>query len=233
MKKETIFIETKSHYSKDDLPVITVGRFQSNINIKRSCYRENNSSNLLACLRNNTFDLNDTIIDMRQNVYLGKNSSVEKSNWKMGFHNAYSGRTYTISDGFELSSSDFLKIKLPGSGIQPGGVYTIDFHDRNHYIEASEQYEDFQRPSVVLAKGTRVYMHLKAEKIVLLPEVSNCNDNKDYSFLNCVKVNTSKFFKIRILSIFRSGLIQRLGAGIHGISNQIPDFQHVHQQRYQ
>ena len=187
LKNETIFIGSQSHYSKDDFPVVTIKRAHDNIdNMKGDCYSRNDSSDLMECVRNYTFDLNDTIMDMRQNVYMGANSSVNKSNWKMGYSNSYSGRTYTISDGFELSYSDYLQISLPRDG-----RYAIDFHDKNHYIEASEQFEDFQRPAIYLDKGNILFMHLKVEKVVLLPEVSNCNDNKDYSFLNCVKVNMS------------------------------------------
>ena len=96
LKKETIFIETKSQYSKNDFPVISITRSHANrAIIKDDCFSRNDLVDLaLECLRNYTFEFNDTIIDMRQNVYMGDNLSLKKSSWKMGFWNSYFGRTY-------------------------------------------------------------------------------------------------------------------------------------------
>lgn len=188
IRKETIFIENTGHYSHLDFPVISITRYPDNQTIKEECYSKNKSKELLDCVRNKTFDLNNTIIDMRQNIYSGANSLVDKGKWEKTYLITYYGKIFSLQE-YDMSYTDYLMIRLPGSG-----RYHIDLHDRNHYIGGSEQYEDFQRPQLYLEKakrfeaGIQAIINLKIEKVILLPEVSNCNDEYDYSFYNCIKV---------------------------------------------
>ena len=69
-----------------------------------------------------------------------------------------------------------------------GKFYGIDLHDRHFYMDFSEQFVDFQRVQVKLENGFKKMMWIKIEQTILLPELSDCNTDEQYSFLRCSKV---------------------------------------------
>ena len=183
LRKETIFIETQRDYLQSDFPHISVTRFPHNENTKEECYSKKNLTNLMDCLSENTYDLNNTILDMRQQIYQGAYNSVDYTKWQLRYMIAYWGRTYTWKEKYVLSDTDYARIILPSNG-----KYIVEFHDKSHYVETSEQYEDFQRVTIIIEKGKKYDIFLRTEEINSLPEVTNCNSDDSYSFLSCAKV---------------------------------------------
>ena len=132
------------------------------------------------------FDQNQgiTVKDIWENFYYGQNSSL-KNKLEASFTN-YWGKFLMLRNNYTLSNNDYLRIHFPN--IPNQDFYGIDLHDRNFHMDFSEQFVDFQRVQVRLENGFKKMFWIKVEQIVLLPELSECNNHEDYSFLGCSKV---------------------------------------------
>ena len=141
---------------------------------------------LNRCIENFTESLTSTIKDSRAAVYYGKTNSIPWNYWRTSYLIPFWGRIYSLSN-YSLSNKDYLKIEFEESD---NDEYSIEFHDKNYFVEKSEQFKDFPRHTMVLKSGLRYTGFLDITLHVLLPEVSNCKDDDDYSFLECTRVCT-------------------------------------------
>ena len=130
------------------------------------------------CLDNNQ---GNYIKDIMENFYYGKNSSVI-GNIETSY-TTYWGKVRMLRQNYTLSHNNYLRIHLKSHE-----KYGLELHDNKFYSEASEQYVDFKRVSLALDKGFKKMIWLKIEQNILLPELSDCNNDEDYSFLICYKV---------------------------------------------
>ena len=94
------------------------------------------------------------------------------------------GRIYNLIN-YNLSNEDYLIIKF-----EDFNEYHIDFYDKNYFVEKSEKFKDFH--TMALKSGRRYAGLLDITLHDLLPEVSKCNDDDDYSFLVCTRVCITK-----------------------------------------
>ena len=197
-KKKTFFVESHRCFSPEDLPVISVSKIPTDDVdadiINSACLNKTmlGSENINACISRLTSDVNETIIDLRENFYFGQNSSVDKALWKTTFNRNYYGRTFFLQD-YNLSDKDYMKLVLAGSK-----DYTVNLHDRKYYVENTEKFSDYTWLQKFLHKGQRVSLFLEITLINLLPEVSGCNSDQDYNFLQCTKVSSSPFISSNV-----------------------------------
>ena len=138
------------------------------------------------CIENFTESLTSTIKDAREFAYYGNNKSIPWNHWRTSYLIPYWGRIYNLIN-YNLSNEDYLKIHF-----EDFNEYHIDFYDKNYFVEKSEQFKDFPRHTMALKSGRRYAGLLDITLHDLLPEVSKCNDDDDYSFLVCTRVCITK-----------------------------------------
>ena len=183
LAEETMFVESFRDVELSDFPVISVAREYPHVD--EECYNETNvPDNITKCLLDNTKEFQDMIVDVVED---GDNQSLI-GQWETSFTDPYWGRIYFSKDPHQYHNDRYLMIKL----VDYGHPYTIDLHDQKFYIERSEQMMDFQRINVLLYSCEKVTISMSIEQIVLLPEVSSCNNEKDYSLMKCTKVRYLK-----------------------------------------
>lgn len=124
------------------------------------------------------------IKEILENFSVGQNSSLK--NKLETSYSSYWGKIIMLRKNYALSNQDFLRIYF--NNISDEEFYAIDLHDRQFYCEGSKQFVDFKRVQVKLENGFKRIIWIKIEQTILLPEISNCNSDENYSFLQCSKV---------------------------------------------
>ena len=141
-----------------------------------------------------TDSINSTVKETRELIY-GDNKSISTNSWKTSFTISFWGRMYNLIN-YNLSSKDYLTLKLDNSG-----EYNIEFYDKKNFFEKSEQYKDFPRTQIVMKAKMRYTAFLDITHTILLPEVSKCSNDENYSFLKCTRVKKKdKFEKCHYLA---------------------------------
>ena len=184
LEKNTFFVETERDIGPEDLPIISVSKVPTGENILNSACLNNpmGDENVNDCVLRVTNGLNETVHDVRENIYFGKNKSINRDLWRSTFTFNYWGRTFYLQD-YNLSHNDYMRISFPDSD-----DYALNLHDKKFFIENSERYKDYKWLQKFLHKNQYQSLFVDITLIILLPEVSGCNSDKEYSFLQCSKV---------------------------------------------
>ena len=140
------------------------------------------------CRISDCFDQNqfNNVKDIWENFYFGRNHSLKDKT----SYTYYWGKLVFLRKNYALSNKDYLRIHFD----KTKNFYAIDLHDKNFHIDGSEQFVDFKRVQVKLENGLKKIIWLKIEQIILLPELSYCNNEEHYSFLECSKVHIQNTF---------------------------------------
>ena len=109
------------------------------------------------------------------------------------------GRNYFLQK-YNVTDYDYMRLVFP---VSENGKYQLSFHDKKYFVENSERLKDFSRLFISLENDKRFSVFLDITLYSLLPEVSRCNDDKEYSFLKCTRVN-SLFSAPMELRIFKN-----------------------------
>ena len=182
---KTFFVESIRSIESSDLPVISVSRRTNETSkILVTCYNHTDFDVFMNCLKEMTEEMDDTILDARENFFFGTHISIKNNGWETSFMTSWYGRLYMLRQPYNLSNNDYMRLTFPDDS-----RYTIDFHDHRQIIEMTEQVKDFQKVSLIPEKGKRLLFHLDIEEVILLPTMDGgCNNGKNYSFVSCTKV---------------------------------------------
>ena len=82
----------------------------------------------------------------------------------------------------------FLVIFCQIKSLKDSNIF-VEFYDKRYTVEKSDLFKDFPRLSLNLMKGQRIALYLDITQYILLPQVSNCVEDQNYSFMKCTRVD--------------------------------------------
>ena len=156
--------------------------------------KEKTAENILECIKNKTFDLNETILSAEMGLSK-QNNLLENSNWEWDVSNTDDGRCYTFDSSLWLEANienGALFFKLNNSL-----DYIIHIHDPSFFLLTTNP---LTIPKLKISLdprnygGSRFYYmnYIRLTKHVKMnQETSPCRAGSEYSFLKCLKTSVS------------------------------------------
>ena len=181
-------MESKRRFTMDDLPTISVNKMLSMSFDYNSCHED--GSSLEECLENVTGDLNHTV----DYVEIGtkKKGEVQKESvWESSFVNINFGRIFLMRS-YNQSANERLSINFT-TGANTSTRVMVEFQDKNNNIEKTSNMKMYPKVILPMEEGENLYVFLDIAEYNLLPEISKCNSDPQYSFAQCTRVSYFNF----------------------------------------
>ena len=184
LKRETILVESERRFTMDDLPTISVNKMRSMKSFDYNSCPDDGSS-LEECLESVTGDINQTV-DYIKIGSKGKGESQTEYIWESSYVTMTFGRIFLMRS-YNQSACDRLRINFT-TDAESSTKVEVEFQDKNNKLEKSSNMKTYPRVIIPMEEGQSLYVFLGIAEYNLLPEISKCNSDPQYSFAQCTRV---------------------------------------------
>ena len=139
------------------------------------------------CLKNVTGDLKQTV-DYVEIGTKKKGEAQKESVWESSFVNINFGRIFLMMRSYNQSADERLSINFT-TGANTSTRVMVEFQDKNNNIEKTSNMKMYPKVILPMEEGESLYIFLDIAEYNLLPEISKCNSDPQYSFAQCTRVS--------------------------------------------